>query len=38
MANPYYKQHWIELEAERHQANNHILGYHPALEIADSAA
>jgi ubiquinone/menaquinone biosynthesis C-methylase UbiE len=32
MANPYYKQHWIEIEAERHQAYDQILAYHPALE------
>jgi ubiquinone/menaquinone biosynthesis C-methylase UbiE len=32
MANPYYKQHWIEIEADRHQAYDQILAYHPALE------
>jgi ubiquinone/menaquinone biosynthesis C-methylase UbiE len=32
MANPYYKQHWIEIETERHQAYDSILAYHPALE------
>jgi ubiquinone/menaquinone biosynthesis C-methylase UbiE len=32
MANPYYKQHWIEIEAERRQAYDQILAYHPALE------
>jgi len=32
MANPYYKQHWIEIDAKRHQAYDQILAYHPALE------
>jgi ubiquinone/menaquinone biosynthesis C-methylase UbiE len=32
MANPYYKQHWINIEAERRQAYDRILAYHPALE------
>jgi ubiquinone/menaquinone biosynthesis C-methylase UbiE len=32
MANPYYKQHWIEIEAERQQAYDRILAFHPALE------
>lgn len=32
MANPYYKQHWIDIEPERHAAYDQILGYHPALE------
>jgi ubiquinone/menaquinone biosynthesis C-methylase UbiE len=32
MANPYYKQHWIEIEAARHRAYDQILAYHPALE------
>ncbi len=32
MSNPYYKQHWIEIEPERHAAYDQILGYHPALE------
>ncbi len=32
MANPYYKQHWIEVEPERHAAYDQILGFHPGLE------
>src|SRR5690348_10633055 len=32
MVNPYYKQHWIYIEAERQQAYDRILAYHPALE------
>ena len=32
MPNPYYKQHWIDIEPERHAAYDQILGYHPALE------
>jgi ubiquinone/menaquinone biosynthesis C-methylase UbiE len=32
MANPYYKQHWIEIEAERQKAYDRILAFHPALE------
>jgi ubiquinone/menaquinone biosynthesis C-methylase UbiE len=32
MSNPYYKQHWIEIEAERQQAYDQILAYHPALD------
>lgn len=32
MANPYYKQHWIDIEPERHSAYDQILGWHPALE------
>ena len=32
MAEPYYKQHWIDIEPERIAAYDQILGYHPALE------
>jgi SAM-dependent methyltransferase len=32
MANPYYKQHWIEVEPERQLAYDQILAFHPALE------
>jgi ubiquinone/menaquinone biosynthesis C-methylase UbiE len=32
MASPYYKQHWINIEPERHKAYDQILAYHPALE------
>jgi SAM-dependent methyltransferase len=32
MTNPYYKQHWIEVDPERHAAYDQILAFHPALE------
>jgi len=32
MAEPYYKQHWIDVDSERHQAYDQILAFHPALE------
>jgi ubiquinone/menaquinone biosynthesis C-methylase UbiE len=32
MANPYYKQHWINIEPERVAAYDQILAYRPALE------
>lgn len=32
MATPYYKQHWIEVDAERHRAYDRILAFHPAVE------
>src|SRR5579872_4331535 len=32
MTSPYYKQHWIDIEPERHAAYDQILAYHPALE------
>ncbi len=32
MANPYYKQHWIDIEPERHAAYDQILAFHPAME------
>ncbi len=32
MANPYYKQHWIDIEPERHTAYDQILAFHPAME------
>jgi len=32
MAEPYYKQHWIEIEPERVTAYDQILAFHPALE------
>lgn len=31
-SNPYYKQHWIDIEPERHQAYDQILTFHPAME------
>jgi SAM-dependent methyltransferase len=30
--NPYYKQHWIDIEPERHEAYDQILAFHPAME------
>src|SRR6516165_901899 len=32
MAEAYYKQHWIEIEPERHAAYDHILAFHPAMD------
>jgi ubiquinone/menaquinone biosynthesis C-methylase UbiE len=32
MGNPYYKQHWIEIEPDRHAAYDRILAFHPAME------
>jgi SAM-dependent methyltransferase len=32
MAEAYYKQHWIEIEPERHAAYEQILAFHPAME------
>jgi SAM-dependent methyltransferase len=32
MPNPYYKQHWVDIETERQQAYDRILAYHPALD------
>jgi SAM-dependent methyltransferase len=32
MAEPYYKQHWIDIEPERQTAYDQILAFHPALE------
>ena len=32
MAEPYYKQHWVEIDAERHSAYDKILAFHPAME------
>jgi SAM-dependent methyltransferase len=32
MTEPYYKQHWIEIEPERHTAYDQILAFHPAME------
>lgn len=32
MANPYYKQHWVDVEPERQAAYEEILAYHPALD------
>jgi len=28
----YYKQHWIDIEPERHAAYDQILAFHPAME------
>ena len=32
MAEPYYKQHWVDIDADRHAAYDKILAYHPAME------
>ncbi len=32
MAEAYYKQHWIDIEPERHEAYDQILAFHPAME------
>jgi SAM-dependent methyltransferase len=32
MAEAYYKQHWIDIEPERHTAYDQILAFHPAME------
>ncbi|MDO8432273.1 MAG: methyltransferase domain-containing protein [Candidatus Binatus sp.] len=32
MTEPYYKQHWVEIDADRHSAYDQILAFHPALE------
>jgi SAM-dependent methyltransferase len=32
MPNPYYKQHWIDVEPHRHAAYDKILAFHLALE------
>lgn len=32
MVEPYYKQHWVEIDDERHSAYDQILAFHPAME------
>ncbi len=32
MDEPYYKQHWVDIDSERHSAYDQILAFHPALE------
>jgi SAM-dependent methyltransferase len=32
MDEPYYKQHWVDIDSERHTAYDQILAYHPAME------
>src|SRR5580692_6495573 len=32
MAEPYYKQHWVEIDSDRHRAYDKILAFHPAME------
>ena len=32
MAEPYYKQHWVEIDPGRHTAYDKILAFHPAME------
>ncbi|HUY28974.1 MAG TPA: methyltransferase domain-containing protein [Candidatus Binataceae bacterium] len=32
MPEPYYKQHWIDIEPDRHAAYDQILAFHPTME------
>jgi ubiquinone/menaquinone biosynthesis C-methylase UbiE len=32
MSEPYYKSHWIEIEAERHAVYDDMLKFHPAMQ------
>ncbi len=32
MSEPYYKQHWVDIDPDRHSAYDQILAFHPALE------
>jgi len=32
MADPYYKQHWVDIDSDRHSVYDQILAYHPAME------
>ncbi len=32
MSDPYYKSHWVEIEAERHAVYDDLLKFHPAME------
>src|SRR5208337_2298861 len=32
MADPYYKQHWVDIDSDRHSAYDKILAFHPAME------
>src|ERR1700682_735193 len=32
MDEPYYKQHWVDIDSERHSAYDQILSYHPGME------
>ncbi len=32
MPEPYYKQHWIDIDADRQGAYDQILAFHPAME------
>lgn len=32
MAEPYYKQHWVDIDPDRHSAYDKILAFHPAME------
>src|SRR6202167_2765631 len=32
MTEPYYKQHWVEIDSDRHAAYDKILAFHPAME------
>ncbi len=32
MADPYYKQHWVDIDPDRHAAYEQILAFNPAME------
>ena len=32
MTEPYYKQHWVDIDSDRHSAYDKILAFHPAME------
>src|SRR5208282_6521937 len=32
MTEPYYKQHWVDIDSARHSAYDKILAFHPAME------
>jgi ubiquinone/menaquinone biosynthesis C-methylase UbiE len=32
VSEPYYKQHWVDIDSDRHAAYDQILAYHPAME------
>lgn len=32
MAEPYYKSHWVEIDADRHGVYDDLLKFHPAME------
>lgn len=32
MTDSYYKQHWIDIDSDRHSVYDQVLAYHPAME------